>query len=86
MRQVRSRSGEEDHSQRVRDGEGKEAFDAALEAARYASSDDESVAFASEVNPDDEASANGRSDDEDYGAEGSASENIEAGVSRSGEA
>ena len=68
------------------DAEGREAFDAALGAFRSASSDDESVAFASEVDLDGEASANGSSADEDYGAEGSAGDDAEAGVSGSGDA
>lgn len=67
--------------------EGKEAFDAALEAARSAGAGDENVAFASEVELDDEASADGSSADEDDGAaEGSASDDAKAGGSGSGEA
>ena len=71
---------------RFGDADGKEAFDAALGAARSAGSDDENVAFASEVELDDEANANGGSADEDDGAEGSASDDAEAGGSGSGEA
>jgi hypothetical protein len=71
---------------RFGDADGKEAFDAALRAARSAGSDDENVAFASEVELDDEANANGGSADEDDGAEGSASDDAEAGGSGSGEA
>jgi hypothetical protein len=43
------------------DAEGKDAFDAALEAARSTGTDDENVAFASEIELD-EASADGGSD------------------------
>ncbi len=64
------------------DAEGRDAFDAALEATRSTGTDDENVAFASEVELDDEASADGSSDsdsdgssaDEDDGADGSASD------------
>ncbi len=68
------------------DAEGKEAFDAALEAARYASSDDESVALASEAELDDEVSPNGSSSEEDDRTDGNASDDDEAGGSGSGEA
>ena len=68
------------------DAEGKEAFDAALGAARSAGTDDENVALASEVELDDEPSADGNSADEDDGAEGSVSDEAEAGGSGSGEA
>lgn len=72
------------------DAEGKEAFDAALEAARSADTDDENVAFASEVELDDEASAGsssgGSSADEDDDADGSASDDAETEGSGSEEA
>jgi hypothetical protein len=72
------------------DAEGKDAFDAALEAARSTGTDDENVAFASEVELDDEASADVSSDssfaDEDDDTDGSASDDAVSGGSGSGEA
>ncbi len=81
------------------DAEGKDAFDAALEAAQSAGTDDENVAFASEIELDGEASADGGSDggsdsssaDGDSASEGndaddSASDDAETGGSGSGEA
>jgi hypothetical protein len=50
------------------DAEGRDAFDAALEAARSTGPDDENVAFASEVELDDEASADGKSDSDSDGS------------------
>jgi hypothetical protein len=67
-----------------------ETFDAALEAARSTGTDDENVAFASEVELDDEASADSSSDsssaDEDDDMYGSASDDAVSGGSGSGEA
>jgi hypothetical protein len=76
------------------DAEGKDAFDAALEAAQSAGTDDENVAFASEIELDDEASADGGSEDnsesssadEGEDADGSVSDDAKAGGSGSGEA
>ncbi len=81
------------------DAEGTDAFDVALEAAQSAGTDDENVAFASEVELDDEASDDGGSDgnsesssaDGDSTSEGndaddSASDDAVAGGSGSGEA
>jgi hypothetical protein len=74
------------------DAEGRDAFDAALEAARSTGPDDENVAFASEVELDDEASADGKSDsdsdgssaDEDDDTDGSASDDAVSGGSGAG--
>ena len=49
------------------DAEGQDAFDAALEAARSAGTDDENVAFASEIELDDETSADGGSNSDSDG-------------------
>ncbi len=77
------------------DAEGTDAFDAALEAAQSAGTDDENVAFASEVELDDEASADGGSSgssasgdsaSEGNDADDSASDDAVAGGSGSGEA
>jgi len=77
------------------DAEGRDAFDAALEAARSTGTDDENVAFASEVELDDEASADGGSSgssasgdsaSEGNDADDSASDDAVAGGSGSGEA
>ena len=72
------------------DAEGKDAFDAALEAARSAGTDDENVAFASEVELNDEASADsssgGSTADEDDDTDGGTSDDAEAGGSGSEEA
>jgi len=83
----------------VGDAEGKDAFDVALEAAQSAGTDDEKVAFASEIELDDEASddggpdgnpesssANGDSASEGNDADDSASDDAVAGGSGSGEA
>ncbi len=67
------------------DAEGKNAFDAALGAARSAGADDENVALASEVELDDEASADSGSAEEDDRAEGDAGEDASPGGSGSGE-
>lgn len=75
------------------DAEGMDAFDVALEAAQSAGTDDENVAFASEIELDDGASADSNSEsssaDSDSASEGedaddSASDNAEAGGSGSG--
>jgi len=77
------------------DAEGTDAFDVALEAAQSAGTDDENVAFASEVELDDEASADGGSSgssasgdsaSEGNDADDSASDDAVAGGSGSGEA
>jgi hypothetical protein len=67
------------------DAEGKDAFDAALGAARSAGTDDENVALASEVELDDEASADSGSAEEDDRAEGDAGDDASPGGSGSGE-
>jgi hypothetical protein len=70
------------------DAEGKDAFDAALEAAQSAGTDDENVAFASEIELDDEASDDGGSEgnSESSSADGdSASEGNDADDSASGD-
>jgi hypothetical protein len=68
--------------------EGRDAFDAALEAARSTGTDDENLAYASEVELDDEASADGGSDrspdDEDDGTDSSASDDAVSGGSGAG--
>jgi hypothetical protein len=70
------------------DAEGKDAFDAALEAARSTGTDDENVAFASEVELDLGASTDGSSDssstDEDDDTDGSASDDAVSGGSGAG--
>ena len=68
------------------DAEGKDAFDAALRAARSADTDDENVALASEVELDDEASADSGSAKEDDRAEGDADDDAPPGGSGAGEA
>ena len=67
------------------DAEGKNAFDAALGAARSAGTDDENVALASEVELDDEASADSGSAEEDDRAEGDAGDDASPGGSGPGE-
>jgi hypothetical protein len=67
------------------DAEGKDAFDAALGAARSAGTDDENVALASEVELDDEASADSGSAEEDDRAEGDAGDDASPGGSGPGE-
>ena len=67
------------------DAEGKDAFDAALRAARSADTDDENVALASEVELDDEASADSGSAEEDDRAEGDADDDAPPGGSGAGE-
>lgn len=61
----------------IGDAEGRDAFDAALEAARSADTDDENVAFASEIEPDDKASAGSSSSSSSAGGD-SADEGEEA--------
>ncbi len=67
------------------DAEGKDAFDAALRAARCADTDDENVTLASEVELDDEASADSGSAEEDDHAEGDADDYAPPGGSGAGE-
>ena len=67
------------------EAEGKDAFDAALRAARSADTDDENVALASEVELDDEASADSGSAKEDDRAEGDADDDAPPGGSGAGE-
>ena len=81
------------------DDEGKDAFDAALEASQTTDTDDENVAFASEIELDAEANSDSVSDDDSESssadddstsggndADDSASDDTQAGGSGSGEA
>ena len=67
------------------DAEDKDAFDAALRAARSADTDDENVALVSEVELDNEASADSGCAEEDDRAEGDADDDAPPGGSGAGE-